>query len=97
VTPFFRSRPSTPLMLSLFAVVTVAVLLPYSPLAPVLGLEPLPIALLATIAVVVVLYLVVAEIAKWALFRADEAHRRPLHRRRRLIRSAARFGLAARQ
>jgi Mg2+-importing ATPase len=96
VTPFFRSRPSTPLLLSLLAVVTTAVLLPYSPLAPVLGLEPLPVTLLATIALVVVLYLVVAEIAKWALFRADEAHRRPLHRRRRLIRSAARFGLAAR-
>ena len=93
VTPFLRSRPSAALLLSLLGVVAIAVLLPYSPLAPVLGLVPLPASLLGTIGVIVVAYLVLAELAKWALFRAEDEHRRRMHPRTRLLRSAARFGL----
>lgn len=40
--PFFQSRASTPTMLATLAVMAIGVWLPYSPLAPILGLLPLP-------------------------------------------------------
>jgi P-type Mg2+ transporter len=40
--PFFRSRPSTPLVASVLAVVTIGVLIPQSPLHDTLGFAPLP-------------------------------------------------------
>ena len=46
--PFFRSRPSTPLAASTFICVAIGVLLPFSPLADVLGFTALPAGFLGT-------------------------------------------------
>ncbi len=62
--PFIRSRPSRPLLATTLAVVLVGLLLPYSPLAHVLGFKPLPALFLAILAVMAVTYLAVAEAGK---------------------------------
>lgn len=67
--PFWRSRPSTPLLVTTLAVVAVAVALPYSPLAGPLGFEPLPGAFLAALAGMVVTYVLLVEVTKRWFFR----------------------------
>ena len=67
--PFFRSRPSKPLTISTLTVVTVGVLLPYSPLAGVLGFTALPAAFLAVLVAMIVIYLVLIELGKRRFYR----------------------------
>jgi Mg2+-importing ATPase len=52
-------------------VVGATLLLPYSPLAPVLGLAPLPGGLMLTVAGIVVLYFVSAEGVKRLFYRNE--------------------------
>ena len=85
--PFVRSRPSAPLLISLVAVIAVAVVLPFTPLGPLLGFRPPAWLLLLAIAGVVIAYLVVADIAKWLFFRS-EGRRTPPHPRIRHLRRA---------
>jgi Mg2+-importing ATPase len=79
--PFLRSRPSWPLVSAVGAVVLVGGLLPFSPLSRLLGFQPLPIGFFAALAVMVVGYLVLIEVAKRVFF-ANPAGRLPLPRRR---------------
>ncbi len=67
--PFWRSRPSAPLLITTPAVVALAVALPYSPLAGPLGFEPLPPGFLAAVGGVVVTYLLLVEVAKRWFYR----------------------------
>ena len=57
-----RSRPSRALLASTLVVVGLAVLLPYSGLAPWLGFVPLPVSYLAFVAVAVAIYLVLRRV-----------------------------------
>ena len=80
--PFFHSRPSTPLALATMICVTIGVLLPFSPLAHLLGFVPLPAGFLAALAVMIVLYLVLVELGKLRFYRVRPpgptlARRRP--------------------
>jgi Mg2+-importing ATPase len=59
-----RSRPSLPLFGSVVAVVAVGVLLPYSPLAGLLGFTPLPASYLLFLVGVAVTYLALVECVK---------------------------------
>jgi P-type Mg2+ transporter len=68
--PFFHSRPSTPLALATIICVGIGVLLPFSPLAHLLGFVPLPAGFLAALAVMIVLYLVLVELGKVRFYRA---------------------------
>ena len=61
------SRPSRPLLASTLVVVGLAVLLPYSGLAPWLGFVLLPVSYLAFVAGAVAIYLVLVEFVKRAL------------------------------
>ncbi|POH60038.1 magnesium-translocating P-type ATPase [Cryobacterium zongtaii] len=71
--PFFRSRPSTGLICASLAVVAIGVYLPLSPLAGVLGFDPLPPVFFLTLVGLVVPYLVLVEIAKsWFFSRAAQ-------------------------
>jgi Mg2+-importing ATPase len=79
--PFFHSRPSTPLALATMICVAIGVLLPFSPLAHVLGFVPLPAGFLAALAVMIVLYLVLVELGKIRFYRV-RPHGPPLARRR---------------
>lgn len=59
-----RTRPSAPLTVTIIAVVAVAVLLPFTPLASALGFVPLPSTFFAFLLSVVAAYLVCVELVK---------------------------------
>jgi len=92
--PFLRSRPSLPLVLAASGAVLVGVVLPLSPLAHLLGFQPLPIGFFAALAGMVIAYLGLIEIAKQIFF-ANPAGRLPTLRHRshthHLQRRASRF------
>ncbi|MFF1405909.1 magnesium-translocating P-type ATPase [Streptomyces sp. NPDC058294] len=94
--PFYRSRPSRPLLFSAIGVVSVGAALPMSPLAGPLGFQSLPLRLVLALVVMVVLYLVLIEGAKHVFYaRADARAALPpvRHRtlRHRIQRRAGRF------
>jgi Mg2+-importing ATPase len=60
----FKSRPSRTLLIGVFAVVAIAVVLPYTPLGRVLGFIPLSAPLLGVIAFLAVTYLFLVQAAK---------------------------------
>jgi len=62
--PLGRSRPAGVLVATTAAVIALAVTLPYTPLALLLGFVPLPPAFLVTMLVIVLLYALAAEITK---------------------------------
>ncbi|MDI3240181.1 magnesium-translocating P-type ATPase [Arthrobacter sp. AL08] len=99
--PFFRSRPSLGLVGASLGVVAVGVYLPLSPLAGVLGFDPLPVPFFLALLGMGAVYLVLVEMAKlW--FYARAALQRPptpvgVRRRgrtHRIARRAARFSIA---
>ena len=67
--PFFRSRPSRPLLASTLVCVTIGVLLPFSPLADTLGFTALPAGLLLVLAVMIPVYLLLLELGKRRFYR----------------------------
>lgn len=62
--PFYKSIPGKYLILTTFAIVIITFLLPYTPLAGLLGFQPLPIWVLLIILGIVACYIITAEIAK---------------------------------
>jgi Mg2+-importing ATPase len=62
--PFFRSRPGTGLLASTLVLIPIAFALPYSPFAGLLGFVPLSAVLIATIAVISVVYAAATELQK---------------------------------
>jgi len=66
-----RSRPATPLVITVFAVLAIAVVLPFTPAAPMLGFVPLPRTYFLFLVPAVVTYLVAAEFAKRSAMRLD--------------------------
>ena len=62
--PFMKSKPSRSMLMMTIAVACVALLIPYSPLANLLGFKPLPPLLLVAIAAVVIIYVLSAEATK---------------------------------
>jgi Mg2+-importing ATPase len=65
----FRSRPSLPLTVTTLLVVLIGVILPFTPLAPALGLVPLPGAYFVFLGGVTLTYLVLVEVVKRRLMR----------------------------
>jgi len=103
--PFFRSRPSRPLLLAALAVVLVGAFLPASPLAATLGFRSLPLAFYSALAAMAICYLALIEFGKRLFYRSAAVHLatqapavtpRPHPRRRHVRRRAARFSTAAR-
>jgi P-type Mg2+ transporter len=64
-----RSRPSLPLAVTTVLVVLIGVILPFTPLAPTLGLVPLPGAYFVFLGGVTMTYLVLVELVKRRLMR----------------------------
>jgi Mg2+-importing ATPase len=62
--PSFKSRPSKYLLMATLLVVVATLLLPLTPLGGILGLDPLPISFLLLIGIIVMAYIISAEIAK---------------------------------
>jgi len=67
--PFILSRPSLPLALANLAVIAATLAIPYTPLKSFLDVEPLPPQILGAIAVIIVLYVLTAEIGKRFFYR----------------------------
>ncbi|TFB48970.1 magnesium-translocating P-type ATPase [Cryobacterium tagatosivorans] len=94
--PFLRSRPSAGLTAAALGVVAVGISLPYSPLAGLLGFDPLPVPFFLALLAMLVVYLVLVEFAKLWFFglAAQKApaprQRRPEHR---INRRAAPFSI----
>ena len=64
-----RSRPGRQLLIATLAVAVATILLPYTPLAGVLGFTALPVGILALILGIVTLYLTTAEVVKRIFYR----------------------------
>lgn len=62
--PFYRSRPGKQLLLATLSIAVLTVICPYTPLAAILGFQPLNFFFLLMLAVIVILYIALAEIAK---------------------------------
>jgi Mg2+-importing ATPase len=71
--PFFHSRPSRSMLWMTALVGLVALTLPYSPLAGLLGLHPLPIKILLFIGLIILLYFTSAEVLKRWFFKHFDA------------------------
>ncbi|HUK29498.1 MAG TPA: magnesium-translocating P-type ATPase [Candidatus Acidoferrum sp.] len=67
----FKSRPSWPLTIATLAIVVVSVVLPYSPLAGMLGFTPLPGIYFVFLAGVTVTYLGMVEVGKRLLVKRE--------------------------
>ncbi len=93
--PFFRSRPSVPILLAALAVVTAGAVLPYTPLGRLLGFRPLPGPFFLALLAIVIFYLALIEVGKSVFFRLYRAAAAPAPRSRtpgyRVHRRAARF------
>jgi len=72
-----RSRPSGPLIATCLSAVAVAIYLPFSPLAHMLGFTPLPPRYFAFLAVATGVYLLLVEAAKQKLLRRVSAAKPP--------------------
>jgi Mg2+-importing ATPase len=66
---FFRSKPGKYLLIATLLIVVVTILFPFTPLAELLGFQPLPMPILLVIGMIVVLYVIAAEIAKRAFYK----------------------------
>jgi Mg2+-importing ATPase len=101
--PFLRSRPSAGLLAASLTVVAAGIFLPLSPLADVLGFDPLPVPFFLALLAMIVVYLVMVEFAKQWFFSRDAqkiAAGQPARVRRRgpahhVHRRAARFSSPA--
>ena len=96
--PFLRSRPSAGLIAASLGVVTIGIYLPLSPLAGVLGFDPLPVPFFLTLLAMTAVYLVLVEFAKEWFF--SLAAQQPAGERQRgaghhIARRAARFSIPA--
>jgi P-type Mg2+ transporter len=66
---FFRSKPGKYLLMATLLIVVVTVLFPFTPLAELLGFQPLPMTILLIIGMIVVLYILAAELAKKSFYK----------------------------
>jgi Mg2+-importing ATPase len=67
--PFFKSRPSTYLLIATLLTVAATLVLPFTPLGGIFGFRPLPLSYLLLIASIVVLYIVSAELVKAVFYK----------------------------
>ena len=66
---FFRSKPGKYLLMATLLIVVVTTLFPFTPLAELLGFQPLPMTTLLVIGMIVVLYIIAAEITKMSFYK----------------------------
>jgi P-type Mg2+ transporter len=94
--PFFRSRPSVPMIVTPIACASVGAILPFTPLASFLGFSTLPLSFFLILLGMIATYLVLVEIAKSRFYKGEAHPHRPAttsqeRRERRIARRAARF------
>jgi Mg2+-importing ATPase len=95
--PFFKSRPSRPLLIATLGCAALGVAIPYiPPVAHLLGFQPLPASFLAVLAGMIITYLALAQIGVALFFKHQGG--RPValhvsHQQRRITRIASRWHL----
>ena len=62
--PFFKSKPSKKLLIATLSIVVATLVLPLTPLAEILGFVAIPVSFYVAISVIIVLYIISAEIIK---------------------------------
>jgi Mg2+-importing ATPase len=67
--PFFRSRPGNSLLLATLSIVVIAIFVPFTPLAALLGFGPMPVLFLLCIGLIILLYVVAAEVVKGVFYK----------------------------
>lgn len=66
---FFKTRPGKYLVAATLTIVAITLVLPYTPVASLVGFVPLPLSLIGMLGVIVALYISTAEIAKYIFYR----------------------------
>ena len=64
LSPFWKSRPSRPLLLSSIGIVGTALIIPFTPLGPLFGFEAPPFRFFAILATMIGIYLLLVELVK---------------------------------
>jgi Mg2+-importing ATPase len=67
--PFFRSKPGKYLSMATLLIVVLTLIFPFTPLAKLFGLRPVPLSFLLVLGVIVIIYIIAAEIAKRVFYR----------------------------
>ncbi len=67
--PFLKSKPSWALLTATLLVAIVTILFPYTPMGTLFGFAPIPLPYLLTLLLIVVLYIISAEVAKKIFYR----------------------------
>jgi len=67
--PFFRSRPGKYLVIATLSIFAVTLILPFTPLAGIFGFSPLPIHFLLLIVLIVLFYILTAELVKIVFYK----------------------------
>jgi Mg2+-importing ATPase len=62
--PFFRSRPGKYLLIATLSIALLTLIFPFTPLGNIFGFSPLPLSTYLLIMIIVILYIVTAEITK---------------------------------
>ena len=76
--PFFKSRPSLPMLVVPTGAALVGAVLPYTGLAHILGFTPLPTTFFLLLFGMVVVYLLLVELAKTRFYRTPHAQTPPI-------------------
>ncbi len=71
--PFFKSRPAKYLLMATLLTVIATMILPFTPLGEIFGFTRLPISFLLLLGVIVMLYIVTAEMAKTIFYKKVKA------------------------
>jgi P-type Mg2+ transporter len=67
--PFFKSRPGKYLLMTTLSIVVVTVIVPFTPFAKIFGFSPLPFPFLLLIGIIVLFYIIAAEMAKTVFYK----------------------------
>ena len=67
--PFFRSRPAKSLLIATLLTVAATLILPYTPLGGIFGFSRLPLPFILFIAIIVILYILSAEMVKVVFYK----------------------------
>ncbi|MGD1046386.1 MAG: magnesium-translocating P-type ATPase [Bacteroidota bacterium] len=67
--PSFKSRPGKYLLMATLLIVVVTLIVPFTPFAEIFGFSPLPIVFLLLIGIIVLFYIIVAEITKTIFYK----------------------------
>jgi Mg2+-importing ATPase len=67
--PFFKSKPGKYLLITTLGVVAVTLILPFTPLAGLLGFGQMPLSFFAILCVIIVIYMFTAEAAKGIFYK----------------------------